>query len=428
METIIAVWVQSRDQWSRSGGPRKTGVRNLIFNLDDYRWLVSFEAEPWLKLAHATLAQSPAGVAALVMHLRRDLSPERAHLVVDQVELRGRAREKFTRAQEMFFTRKGLEQATDEQVAAVKAERFAEGSVADLCCGIGGDLVALATHPSHSVVGVELDPAVAILAEANLRAYRCARASVFVGDAAEFAVADFAAWHVDPDRRPADHRTSQPEHFQPPLVAIQRLLAANSNAAIKLAPASDVPAHWQSAVERQWLGSRGECRQQVVWHGALARFSGLHTATVVDALGGPRTIAGRHDQPIPVAGALGRYLFEPHAAVLAAKLTAEVCRAHGLAAVSSGVAYLTGDTLVEEPACEVFEILEALQLDQKKLRAYCRERNIGRLEIKKRGVHLDPAKLRQAIVASGDNEATLVLTPLAGRVRTLVVRRVHPQA
>jgi hypothetical protein len=390
--------------------------------LDDYRWLVSSTAKPWLARAGVALAESRDAGAGLVQQLRKELTPERAHLIVEQAELRGRAQEKFSRAERMFFTRKALEQATDEQVAAVKAERFASsrGSVADLCCGIGGDLVALAG------CGVESDPNVAILAEANLQAHERTAVSVVVGDAAQFAVANFAAWHIDPDRRADGHRTSQVEHFQPPVEAIERLLAVNPHGAIKLAPASDVPPHWQTSAERCWLGSRGECRQQVAWLDSLARHPGLHSATVVDACGGSRTIVGQPDQPVPIASELCRYLLEPHAAVRAAKLTGEVCRLHGLAALASRIAYLTSDQLVDEPACEAFEILEVLQLDQKKLRAYCRERNIGRLEIKKRGVHLDPAKLRQAIVARGENEATLILAPLAGRVRALVVRRVAP--
>ncbi len=69
----------------------------------------------------------------------------------------------------MFFTARGLEQATDEIVAACTASRFPRGlPLAELCCGIGGDLLALAHR--GPVVGVDRDPAAAILADANGRA------------------------------------------------------------------------------------------------------------------------------------------------------------------------------------------------------------------------------------------------------------------
>jgi THUMP domain-containing protein len=402
---------------------------SVAATLDDYRWLVSSAAEPWLARVSSELIESEPTVG-LVARLRKDLTPERAHLVIEQVELRRRAREKFTRAERMFFTRQALEQATDELIAAAKAARFsASDSIADVCCGIGGDLIALASTPtrraSEGATGVERDPAIALLAEANLRVNRCPAASVVASDAANFPVADFAAWHIDPDRRPAGHRTSRVEFMQPELAAIDRLLAANPHAAVKFAPAADAPPHWRDAAELCWLGNRGQCRQQVAWFGSLAREAGQHTACVVDACGGPRLIAGQPGEPIPVAATLGRYLYEPHAAILAARLTGAICARHSLAAVATGVAYLTTDALLDEPGCEGFEVLEVLPLDIKHLRAYCRGRHIGRLELKKRGVDIDPNKLRPAIIADGDNAALLIITPLGPVARVLVARRIE---
>jgi hypothetical protein len=369
------------------------------------------------------LAGGKQASPALVAKLRRDLSDDRAHLVVEQVELRRRAKDKFALAERLFFTRKGLEQSTDEQVAAAKAARFPSGQpLADLCCGIGGDLIALAAR--GSAVGVERDPAVRLLAECNLRAHGRS-AEVQAADAADFDVASRAAWHVDPDRRPAGRRTTRAELFEPTPAALDRLLDANPNAAIKLAPAAVAPARWRHSAELCWLGSRGECRQQVAWFGALTRHPGERSASVVDAHGGERTIVGSADEPIPTA-ALGRYLYEPHAAVLAAKLTGALCGSHSLAAVSAGVAYLTADVLIDEPACDAFVALDVLPLDQKRLRAWCRQRGIGRLEVKKRGVDIDPERLRKSVAGQGDEAATLIVAPLGGQVRVIVARRVNP--
>ena len=57
----------------------------------------------------------------------------------------------------MWFERTGLEQATAEPVARHKARRFAgrTATVIDLCCGIGGDTLALADWAE--VVAVDLD-------------------------------------------------------------------------------------------------------------------------------------------------------------------------------------------------------------------------------------------------------------------------------
>jgi hypothetical protein len=74
-----------------------------------------------------------------------------------QHELRLQARAKFSRAMEMFFTRPGLEQASAEVVARHRSGRYgAAAQLADLCCGIGGDLVVLAA--GRRVLAVDRDP------------------------------------------------------------------------------------------------------------------------------------------------------------------------------------------------------------------------------------------------------------------------------
>ena len=69
-----------------------------------------------------------------------------------------------------------------------------------------------------------------------------------------------------------------------------------------------------------------------------------------------------------------------------------LCREHGLAAVSAEIAYLTSDRLLADPALSAFEVVDVLPLDRKQLKAYCREHAIGRLEVKKRGVPIDPER------------------------------------
>lgn len=389
--------------------------------LDDFRWLVSQAAVPRLALAH----EENGATLQLVTRLRKELSAAQAHLVVEQVDLRRRARIKFSIAERMFFTSRGLEQATDEHLAQYKAARFpAQAPVLDLCCGIGGDLVALAGR--GPVAGVDLDPASLILAEANLRI--CGSlppaGSTRIADAAEVDVSKAAAWHCDPDRRITGRRTTTLEFFSPPLAALENLLARQPAAAIKLAPATVVPEDWASRAELQWLGSRGECRQQVAWFGPLAQHPGLRTATIVEPHG-TRTIVGTPFADLPVATACGRYLYEPHPAVLAATLTAALCREHDLAALSPAIAYLTGDTTIDDLALDAFEVREVLPFDRKRLKAYCREHRLGRLEVKKRGVEVDPNRLARELASAGDEPATILLAPAGGKVVAIIARRLN---
>ena len=240
--------------------------------IDDYRWLVGEEAQAYLDDA----TSSAISLVTLTKRLRAALSPERTHLVLEQVELRERARAKFSQPEKMFFTRKLLEQSTDEQIASYKASRFPSGQpIADLCCGIGGDSLALSQR--GPCLAVDRDPVAILLVGANSRALQEGALTCEVADVRGLVDRlDCAAWHVDPDRRVAAQRTSQPVFSEPSLDVFQALHRRVDAGAIKLAPGAELADDWNddAPIELEWIGSRRECRQQVVWLGRLARHAG----------------------------------------------------------------------------------------------------------------------------------------------------------
>jgi hypothetical protein len=387
-------------------------------------WLASEAGEAAFKAASAASEQRQS-LALLVARLRKTLSAEQAHAVLDQLELRERATVKFPEAARMLFDRTLLEQATDAAIAQYKAARFAAGEpVVDLCCGLGGDLFALAAR--GPTTGVDRDDVAAWLARENCRRLGLNQAQVAVGDAAHIPVAQFAAWHMDPDRRAAGKRTNLPELFEPPLRDVERLIQENGNAAIKLGPATDAPTYWSEACELEWIGSRGECRQQVAWFGTLARHPRERSATVLAADGSPLFhVVGLPNIQLPIASQLGRYLYEPEATVLAARLQGSLGARHSLELIQPGIGYLTGDAVIADPALAGFEILEQLPLDVRRLRGWLRERHIGRVEIKKRGVTVEPETLRKSLKLSGDERAVIILTPQTGRQWALIAQRLE---
>jgi hypothetical protein len=161
----------------------------------------------------------------------------------------------------------------------------------------------------------------------------------------------------------------------------------------------------------------------VAWHGALARHPGFRAATIVAASGTSRTVVGQADEDVPPAIAIGRFVFEPDAAVLAAKLTAKLAAEMNLEAITPGIAYLTGDQPVNDPAVSSFQVEEVLPFDLRRLKALLRERNIGRLEVKKRGVDHDPARIQRQLQVPGDESATLLITRVHGKVTAILARR-----
>jgi SAM-dependent methyltransferase len=423
--------------------------------LDDYRWLVGAEGSAWLERV-AEMAAEAASQVALTANLRRELSQPRVQLLLEQIELRDRAREKFAHAGRMFFTRPALEQATDQCVAAYKASRFPQGQpLVDLCCGIGGDLLSLARR--GSVCAVDRDPVMVMLAEANAAAIRdaaardvvtqksgdaCAQSEIKFGvaDVAEAAasLAGVAAWHIDPDRRAAGRRTTKVELHDPAPDILERLLTACPNAAIKLAPAADLPEPWWSEAELEWISRGRQCRQLVAWFGNLAQHPGRRRATIVKQTASEDvhsqssameatvvTFGGEPNVECPSASQVGRYVFEPDAAVLAAKLEGALAVEQGLFALSPGTAYFTADSSCNREALACFKVLEVMPYRVKILRQWLAAHNIGRLEVKKRGVPLDPEQVRQELLAgrSGREEVTLLLARIQGKITAILGRR-----
>lgn len=393
----------------------------MTASLDDYRWLTDSAARPWLKRAADELAAGTP-LVTLVTRLRRELPAERTHVVLECLELRKRAREKFVRADEMFFTPLGLAQATDETLARYKASRFsANETIADLCCGIGGDLMALGN--CRNCTGVDRDPIAAHLARVNACVNGRTKVTVECRAVTADALAACDAWHIDPDRRPQGRRTVRTELFEPPWEVVETLLSRCGSAAVKLAPATTLAVDVAGRCEREWIESFGECRQQVAWFGRLARHVDKCAATVIDTPKGPATVEGNPDEPAPVASSVGRYVYEPCAAVRAARLTGALCEQIEIEALASGPAYLTSDEGVSHPLITGFEVLEALPFDLRRLKDALRRHGIGLLEVKKRGVDVDPDNVRRQLTCDDGEPGVVLITPVEGKAMAIVARR-----
>jgi SAM-dependent methyltransferase len=357
--------------------------------------------------------------------LRRDgFSPDETAAILTQAALRRRAAAKFGEfADRMLFTRAGLEQATRLEVAVRHAARFRAGGatrVADLGCGVGGDALALAAVGLR-VLAVERDPVTAVLAAHNLAPFP--EAEVRAEDAEAVDLADVDAVWLDPARRTAGHdgtrRVGAAEYS--PSLAFADGVAGRLPTGVKLSPAHDRTTLPDDA-EAQWVSDRGDVVELVLWRGGLAR-PGVRRAALVLAAAGAAELTGAADAEDEPVGPLGDHLLEPDGAVIRARLLGDLARATGTRPVGPGIAYLTGDGRVDSPFLTSFAIDAVLPFDRQRIRKELRARGIGRLEIKKRGVDLDPAAYRTGLGLSGDGEAVLVVTRTAERRVALLCHR-----
>lgn len=351
--------------------------------------------------------------------------PALVSAVLTQSKLRAKAVPKFGEfASRMLFTEAGLEQATRLQVAALHAGRFVAAGlhrVADLGSGIGGDAMAMAAM-DLAVTAVDADEVTAAMASFNLAPFP--GASVEHSTAEDFDLTCFDAAWLDPARRTAGHgNTSRlgASDYSPSLDFVFGL-AARLPIGVKLGPGHDrdqIPAE----AEAQWISVNGALVEMGLWFGALARDGIRRSALLLRADGPAEMTAEADSEDAPVAG-LGDYLYEPDGAVIRARLIGDLARRLDAGMLSEGIAYLTADTLAPTAFATAFRVLETLPFDEKKLRLALQERGIGTLEIKKRGVDVDPAVVRTRLKLKGSGSGTLVLTRMAGHRVALLVERV----
>jgi len=366
--------------------------------------------------------ESSSDVVRSVADLRRaGHSPALVAAVLRQSRLRSRATAKFGPfAERMLFTEAGLEQATRLTVAAHHADRFRRAAitrVADLGCGIGADALALAAL-DIDVVAVERDEVTAAVAVYNLAPWPNAR--VEHADAESFELSSFGGVYLDPARRDTKRKLRNPSDWSPTLdFAFD--LASRHPTGIKLSPAADrslIPAD----AEAQWVSHAGDVVELGLWFGALARDGVRRSALVLTAEGSAELTAGADSLDEPT-GALGDFLYEPNGAVIRARLIGDLARRLNARMLDPSIAYLTADAPSSSPFASCFRIIERMPLSTKPIARALRARGIGTLEIKKRGVDIDPAEFRTSLGLRGEASATLILTRVAGKRTALITER-----
>ncbi|MGW7254005.1 class I SAM-dependent methyltransferase [Streptomyces sp. NPDC054834] len=360
---------------------------------------------------------APAEELAVATRLRRDHPADLVSAALGQARLRQRAAAKFGAedAERMYFTPNGVEQSTRTSVANYRAGRLKElgvTSVADLCCGIGGDAIALA-RAGIRVLAVDRDPLTAAVARTNAQALGLADLiEVREADVTDVDTAGYDAVFVDPARRGGRGRIFDPEAYSPPLSWAVGVASASRVAALKIAPGiphEAVPAQ----AEAEWISDGGDVKEAVLWFGTGG------AAVRATLLPGPRSLLSR-GLPDPEVRPVGRYLYEPDGAVIRAHLVAEVAEEVDGGLIDPTIAYITADAPRPTVYASAYEITDRLPFNLKKLKALLREREVGVLTVKKRGSAVEPEELRKKVKPQGPNSATVFLTRVAGAPTMLI--------
>jgi hypothetical protein len=406
----------------------------------------------------AAEADGGATPLALAVRLRREYPADLVAAATAQHELRLAARAKFSRAMQMLFTRAGYEQSSSEQIARYRAARFGGARrVADLCCGIGGDLLALAS--GREARAVDQDDVHARLALHNAAVYgQTENVSAVVADVRDIRLDDLDAVFIDPARRSgpgtasarpgtasaraadssarpggaapdAAHRFRAGQS-EPPLdwcfALAERVPAVCVKAAPGL-PAGFIPDGW----EAEFIADGRDLKEAVLWSPALA------TAPVAGS-GGPRralvlsgsvahALVACPGDPVPVTEPR-EYLLDPNPAVTRSGLVEDLARslaagrapdgspagdgdgAGDVAKIDPQIAFLTLNRPVQTPFARTLRVLDSAPWNEKRFAKRLRELGIGAADIRRRGLAGDVDQIHRRLKLAGPNRATIVIT------------------
>jgi SAM-dependent methyltransferase len=424
---------------------------------EDPSVLLSDPGQELLARIAAAHPRDVPGLAEATM-LRRVYPADLVAAAMAQHELRLAARAKFSRATEMLFTRGGYEQSTSEPIARYRALRFAgTARIADLCCGIGGDLIALAA--TSEVLAVDRDPVHARLARHNAGVYGVAgNVAARVADVRDVDLAGTGAVFIDPARR-ADARsrgtaaggtaagggttvggtdggvaagTGPARRFragtsEPPLEWCFELAATHNPrkvpaVCVKAAPGLDtsvIPPGW----EAEFIADGRDLKEAVLWSPALATMDATVTArraTILStgpavrpaALPAVHTLTPSPGPGVPVARP-GEFLYDPSPAVTRAGLVEDLARQLGAWKIDERIAFLSTDREAATPFARTLKVIDSAPWTEKRARARLRELGVGAADLRRRGLAGDVDAIRRRLKLAGPHRATIVLTRVA---------------
>lgn len=410
--------------------------------LDEAHFLLTSDA---VLAAQHLYTKSLGGSQLLVEseRLRKEFQPNQASALITLVTLRQRAAKNFPQAEQLYFTRESLEQATAWEVARYRAawihKNAPPGKILDLGCGIGGDLIHLAQY--REVIAYEMDPVRACFATANVDALGisdqvevCARD--WVEDMRGGNLPSAAAAFVDPARRVNGRRVFHVEKMIPPLSTVLALKEQIPMLCIKLMPGikdKEIPVG--SSVK--FISHQGTCKEAMLWVATTQSENVQSSRSAAVYLSGNGYLSGNvverqqdqawieidASQQQPPLGKLepDHFLHEPDPAVIRAGAFWELCQQMNGWLFDPQIAYLVTCSQQSSPLVQSFRVLEVHAFNLKQLNQRISVLNIGQVELKKRGMPFEPESIRGKLKLIKGGIAGVVIFTRQGANRLMII-------
>ncbi|MCZ7355420.1 MAG: methyltransferase domain-containing protein [Candidatus Methanoperedens sp.] len=227
---------------------------------------------------------------------------------------------KFTKP--VISNKEGMQLATPEIVAGYIAKRLKTDIIADLGCGIGGQVIFLARE-CRKVYAVERNPDKLEYARRNCELYNVKNVEFILGDALSRSTKE-KVWDAnivfsDP-ARPLSEKERTLENLEPPITEILRLYSDITKELAFHAPPQMPPSRITLDCEREYLSLNGQLNRLTLYFGALKRCE--RSAIVLPC----EAKLCSSDAPTVKTGSLREYVYEPEPSVVKAELQNELAQ------------------------------------------------------------------------------------------------------
>ncbi len=353
----------------------------------------------------------PADSLALITRLRRDWDADLVAAAMTTHALRVRARGRFHDADRLWLTGDGLEQATSDIVADHRVARFAGcHRVADLCCGIGGDLMALTRRREiDSLLAVDRDAFHVAMAGVNARITRPdVDLTTLTGDAESVDLGGVDGVFLDPARRQGGRRVGV-DATSPPLGWAVGLVDQVERVGITTAPGIDhdlVPAGW----ELECIAVGSDLKENMLWSPALATHARRATVLADDSVASLTPVPGD-----PVALALpepGMTIIDPNPAVTRAGLVQDLARQLGATMIDERIAFLLVDQEGSTSFGRSLRVVDSMPWHERRVAVRLRKLDAGAVDVRRRGLAGDVDAIARRLRGSGSRQLTVLMTRL----------------
>jgi hypothetical protein len=369
------------------------------------------ESEQLVQVAiedHSTFIREHAHVIAVAESLPDSISSlnkltklvgERAaRWAWEQRSLRKRARERFPAADQMFFLKESLEQASHPVIASYHASKFPmDELVVDCTTGIGADLIALARR--GPVQGFDKSAIVIAYAKANCDA---------LGLSTTLSCSDSLAaeWNTlyafaDPSRRIDGKRITELSDYQPNVTDLVAKMKYLRLAGIKLSPLLSDQELESFGGRVEFVSFKGECREACIWLGKDVQ-PGVF-AVLVLADGSTEELP--RDDDLGTTHEAKAWIFDADPAAVRAHCLGTFC----VPMLGDSPGYLTGDQKLDSPWLRAYQVIATPRFDLSEIKKVIREQDLKTPEIKQRGTKQDLIKLQKQLKSSGKTPCALIL-------------------